>query len=144
MVLGQRRVNPQAVAHHVGFGDGLQRLRRTDVDVATGNEGVKPFGSLLHNALVEGQLRREQVLPQPLSLGPTEDGDGGQHLARRGIAGQTAALATGVQQDALLACEPLAETGIFAPSPVASLKQPGGAATGAEFGTRGVTRTEPF
>ena len=144
MVLGQRGVHPQTVAHHIGLRDGLQGLGRTDIDIATGNQGIQPLGGLLHDALVKGQLQREEVLPQPLSLGPTEDGYGSQYLARRGIAGQAAALSASVQQDALLAGEPLHEVSLSTPSLVAGLKQPGGTSTGTELGTYGVARTEPF
>ena len=103
VVLRQVGIDPQTVAHDIGFGYLLQRLGGADIHVATGNERVQGIGSLLHNLFVKGKLQGKEVLRKTLPPGPSEDRNGCQHFTRRSIARQATALPTSMQQDALFA-----------------------------------------
>ena len=85
MVLGYFGSEPQAIAHHVGIGDGLERLGSADVDIAADNHRAQTLGRLVHDALIEGHLQGEQVLRQALAALPSEHGNGREYLARRGV-----------------------------------------------------------
>ena len=109
MILGDRGVEPQAVAHHVGIGNGAYALCCADIYVAADYHRGQPVGSLRHHSLIERQLQVEQGLCQPLSAFPAEHRNGCQYLATGGIRRQTAALSTGMQDNASLGCQPLVE-----------------------------------
>ena len=85
VVLGYFGSEPQAIAHHVGIGDGLERLGSADVDIAADNHRAQTLGRLVHDALIEGHLQGEQVLRQALAALPSEHGNGREYLARRGV-----------------------------------------------------------
>ena len=106
MVLSQARVYPQPIAHHVGFGDVLQRPVGTDIHVATGHQRVQRLRRTLHNLLVKGQLKRQKVLIQTLSPLPPEHRYRSQYFPRRRVSRQTSALPSGMQQDAFLTRQP--------------------------------------
>ena len=118
MVFGDVRSQPQAVAHHIGLGNGLQRLGGAYQHVATHYHRMHILGGCLHHLLVEWHLQRQQVLRETLSALPAEHGNGGENLPRRSISRQTAALSASMQQDALLFPQPLAERLPF-PQPLA-------------------------
>ena len=144
VVLGQVGVYPQAIAHHIGLGNRLQGLGGTDIDIAAGNQGMQGLGSFLQNLLIERQLEGQEVLRQALSAGPPKYRYRGEHLARRRIARQTTALATGMQQDALLAPQPFGEGSLGRPLVATGLQEPGRTPTGAQLTAHWVGRTEPF
>ena len=111
VVLGNVGTEPEAIADHVGLRYRRQGLRGADEHVATDHHGVETLWGFLHHLLEEGQLQREQVLRQTLAALPAEHGQGGEDFSGRGIGWQSAALTTGMQQDALLGGEPGEEGG---------------------------------
>ena len=102
VVLGQGGVYPKSVAHHIGIGNLLQ-LACTDINVARCYQSAETGRCGIHDALVQRQLQLQEVLAYALSALPTEYGNGGENLATGRIARQTTALASGMQQDTLLA-----------------------------------------
>ena len=62
MILGNLRSKPQAIAHHVGLGDGLQGLGGANIHVTAHNHRAKALGRTVHDALVERQLQLQEVL----------------------------------------------------------------------------------
>ena len=131
VVLGHRGVEPQPVADDIGIGDRLQGLVGADEHVATDHHRMNLVRRHRHDLLVERQLQTQQILRQPLTTLPTEHGYRCQNLARRGIAGQSAALSAGMEQDTLLSGEPVAE--VFSTvGTLALLQQPDRSAPAAE------------
>lgn len=68
-------------------------------------------GGKRHQSLIKGQLQGEQRLGETLSPLPSEHRDGSEYLARGGIGGKAAALAAGMEEDALLRGKPGGEGG---------------------------------
>ena len=62
VVLGNRGVEPQAIAHHIGIGDSANALCCADIHIATDYHGGQSLRGLRHHTLVEGQLQVEQGL----------------------------------------------------------------------------------
>ena len=81
MVAGDRSIKPQAVADDIGIRNGWQLLVAANQYVATDNHRVQPLRCHRHDAFIERQLQRQQVLRQPLSTLPTKHGDWCQDLA---------------------------------------------------------------
>ena len=115
MVLGYFRTKPQAVAHHVGIGDGLQRLGAADIHIATHDHGMQVVWCTVQDTLVEGHLQGQQILRKLLSTLPSENGHGCEHLARRSIGGQPSALPSGMEQQFLVFGQPFFKAHAVAP-----------------------------
>ena len=109
VILGYFGAKPQSVAHDIGLGDGLQGLSGTYIDVAANNHCVHVGRRLAHYLLVKRHLQRQQILRKALSALPSEHGNGCQHLARRCVGGQSAALSAGMKQQPAVGGEPLVE-----------------------------------
>ena len=137
-------IEPQAVADHVGLGDGLERLRGADEHVATDDHRVERTGRLGHDALIERHLQRQQVLGEPLSPFPAKDGDRGEHLARRGIGGQASALSARMEQQPLVGGQPFVERPASTLRLPRRAQQPVRAATRAQLVANGVVGAKPF
>ena len=137
VVLGKRRIDPQAVTHHIGIRNVLKRCIGTYIHVATHNHRLEPFGSFLHNLVVERQLQVEQVLRQFLSAFPSEHGDRSEYLARRRIARQPSALSACVQNDTTFAFAHESASASFLDGPCSATAR-------TEFRTNRVVGTEPF
>ena len=58
VILGNLGIEPQAVAHHVDIGNGLQRLRGTNEYVAAHHHRMQVVGSHRHDAFIERHLQR--------------------------------------------------------------------------------------
>ena len=145
VIAGHGSIEPKAVADDIGLGHRRQRLRGADVDIATDDHRVESLGRHRHDALVERQLERQEVLRQTLASLPPEHGDGRQDFPRRRIAGQSAALSAGMQQDASLAAKPIAEadaTGLLGGTEVGLQQQPRRAATAANAMALRIAGTE--
>ena len=81
MVGGHRRVEPQAIAHHIGIRHGRQLLGGTYIDVATHYHSVDALGRKIHQTLVERQLQVEQCLAESLASFPAEHRYGREYLS---------------------------------------------------------------
>ena len=137
VILGNLWPQPQAIAHHVGVGNGLQRFGGPDEHVATDDHRVESGRGHFHQLPVKRHLQAEQRLRQPLSSLPPQYGNGRENLTRWCISGQPTALSTGMDEQTAVGGQPRVESGgvgqsIFTRCLAESLeKQPGGAAAGA-------------
>ena len=102
-------IEPQAVADHVGLGDGLERLCGADEHVATDDHGVERTGRLGHDALIELAPAATAGPGRAAVPVPSERRDRGEHLARRSIGGQAAALSARMEQQPLVGGQPFVE-----------------------------------
>ena len=143
VVLGQARVYPKSVAHHIRFRNGLQRLSCTYQNVSAYNHGVQAVGSLLHHLPVEWQLQREQVLGEALSASPAVHRYWGQDFTRGRVGRQAPALSARVQQDTFFTGQPFRSIrGPFVGH--TGLQQPGGSSSRTQLVSDGVRGAEPF
>ena len=117
MILRHRGIEPETIAHHIGIGDGLQRLSGPDEYIATDHHRMQTFRSSSHHLLIKRQLNAHQILRKLLSPLPSEYGQGHQHLAADGIGRQTLALTSGMDQYALFFREPLLKRLLLSFSP---------------------------
>ncbi len=142
MVLGDVRIEPQSVAHHIGIGYRLQGLCGTYQHITAHNHGIQSVRGDAHHLLIERQLQGEQVLTEPLSPLPSEYGNRRQNLARRSIGRQSPALSAGMQDNTFLVWHLYLR--MLRKVIVSLLKQPGGTTTAAELMSDRVVGTEIF
>ena len=124
----QRRIHPKAVADHVRFRDLLQRLVRMNVYVAAHHHRTQRSRRLLHNLLVERQLKRQQILRETLPPGPAKHRHRETDLSRHCIGRQPAALSPRMNQNPFLSRQPFLEPHIRLFLTVTLLQEPGGTA----------------
>ena len=141
VVLGKRRVHPQAVAHHVCFWDRLQWTARTDENIARHNQRVQRFWSLTHDSLVKWQLQVQQSLVNSLSPYPSEHRNGNGCLSACCVGRQTARLSSSMHKDAFFLRKPCVKRrGMFMGGSL--FQQPCGATAAAQLVPYGVGRAE--
>ena len=106
VILRHRGIEPETIAHHIGIGNRLQGLGGPDEDIATDHHRMQALRRSSHHLLIQRQLHTHQVLREFLTPFPTEHRQRHQHLTRNGIAGQTLALSTSMDQDTFLLRKP--------------------------------------
>ncbi len=144
VVGGDGRIEPQAVAHHVGIGHGRQLLGSAYIYVAAYNHRMDIVGREAHQTLIQRKLQVEQRLRKALSALPSEHGNGCKYLTRRSIRRQPAALASGMEQYAASGGKPVGEITTLTLCLMTLFEQPRGTAATAEFVSHRVICTKIF